>query len=46
MLSDILAFVNRLSDLLFTAARAAALADGTPEDRWDPRATPSAGDLR
>jgi len=46
MLSDILAFVNRLSDLLFTAARAAAIADGTPEDRWDPLATPSAGDLR
>lgn len=43
VLPEILAFVNRLSDLLFTAARATAMAEGTPEAPWDPLATPSAG---
>jgi cob(I)alamin adenosyltransferase len=39
--ADVLAFVNRLSDLLFAAARASASADGLGEESWDPRAAPS-----
>lgn len=35
-----LAFLNRLSDLLFAAARAAAAADGDDEDLWDRAAEP------
>jgi cob(I)alamin adenosyltransferase len=36
----VLAFVNRLSDLLFAAAQAAAHADDVPADLWDRDATP------
>jgi cob(I)alamin adenosyltransferase len=35
-----LAFLNRLSDLLFAAARATAAADGVEEDLWDRAAEP------
>jgi len=35
-----LAFLNRLSDLLFAAARAAAAAEDTEEDVWDHDAEP------
>jgi cob(I)alamin adenosyltransferase len=42
VLPEILAFVNRLSDLLFAAAQATAAAAGIPQDRWDPLATPGA----
>ena len=33
--TSVLAFVNRLSDLLFAAARAESLAAGAPEEPWD-----------
>lgn len=36
----VLAFVNRLSDLLFVAAHAAAHDAGAEEDLWDPDADP------
>lgn len=36
----ILSFVNRLSDLLFTAARYANVVAGSPEVLWDPKALP------
>ncbi|MDR3685878.1 MAG: cob(I)yrinic acid a,c-diamide adenosyltransferase [Coriobacteriia bacterium] len=35
-----LAFLNRISDLLFAAARATALHDGIEEDLWDRSAEP------
>jgi cob(I)alamin adenosyltransferase len=35
-----LAFLNRLSDLLFAAARVAAAAEGAEEDLWDRAAQP------
>lgn len=35
---QLLAFVNRLSDLLFTAARYAAARSGDSEELWDPQA--------
>ena len=38
--STLLAFLNRLSDLLFAAARAAAAAGGVAEDLWDKDAEP------
>jgi cob(I)alamin adenosyltransferase len=38
--SNALAFLNRLSDLLFAAARAVAAADGIEEDVWDRSAEP------
>ena len=33
---NILAFINRLSDTLFAAARLANTLDGAPEEPWDP----------
>lgn len=40
---EILAFTNRLSDLLFAAARAAAVTEGSaPEELWDRDARPPA----
>lgn len=41
--ANVLAFVNRLSDLLFAAARAESLATGAPEEPWDRLASPPAG---
>jgi cob(I)alamin adenosyltransferase len=38
--ADTLAFLNRLSDLLFAASRASAAADGAEEDLWDRDAEP------
>lgn len=38
--TQILAFVNRLSDLLFTAARYANIVAGSTEVLWDPKAEP------
>ena len=38
--ADILAFVNRLSDVLFAAAGAAATADGNTREPWDREAEP------
>jgi cob(I)alamin adenosyltransferase len=35
----VLAFLNRSSDLLFSAARYAATLEGTLEEAWDPEAT-------
>jgi cob(I)alamin adenosyltransferase len=34
--ANVLAFVNRSSDLLFAAARYANAVQGVPEERWDP----------
>ena len=34
----VVSFLNRLSDLLFAAARASLAADGIAESRWDPGA--------
>lgn len=38
--AHVLAFLNRLSDLLFAASRAVAQADSTDEDLWDRDAEP------
>jgi cob(I)alamin adenosyltransferase len=38
--SRVLAFLNRLSDLLFAAARAVAGAESIAEDVWDKDAEP------
>jgi cob(I)alamin adenosyltransferase len=36
--ADIVVYLNRLSDVLFVAARLANAREGVPETRWEPRA--------
>lgn len=40
--ANVLPFLNRLSDVLFAAARTAAIDADTPEDTWDTNAAPPA----